>query len=88
MKDLLGLRDLLVLLAPPAPLDLLDLLVTLARGGLLVNLVFLELMESLDLLEPLSCCLSVLVRVEEIRVLLFLHKKPKQQPSCLRPGWL
>lgn len=88
MKDLQDLRDLRVLLALLAPLDLLVLSVTLARGALLVGLVCLELMESLDLLEPQSCCLSVLVRVEEIRVLSFLHRKPRQQPSCLRPGWL
>lgn len=61
---------------------------TLVRGALLVRLVCLELMESLDLLEPQSCCLSVLVRVEEIRVLSSLHRKLRQRPSCLRPGWL
>lgn len=33
-----------------------------------------------------SFCSSVSVRVEEIRVLSFLHKKPRQQPSCHRPG--
>lgn len=87
MRDPRDLRDLLVLLGPLAILDLLALSVTLARGALLVGLVCLELMESLDLLEPQSCCLSVSVRVEEIRVLLFLHRKPRQQPSCLRPGW-
>lgn len=87
MRDPQDLRDLLVLLGPLAILDLLALSVTLARGALLVGLVCLELMESLDLLEPQSCCLSVSVRVEEIRVLLFLHRKPRQQPSCLRPGW-
>lgn len=87
MKDLQDLRDLLVLQAPPAPLDLLALSVILARGAFLVRLVWLELTESLDLLEPQSCCLSVLVRVEEIRVLSFLHRKPRPQPSCLRPGW-
>lgn len=88
MKDLLDLRDPLVLLAPLALLDLLVLLVTLARGALLVKLVCPELTESLDLLEPQSCCLSVSVRVEEIRVPSFLHRKPRWQPSCLRPGWL
>lgn len=88
MKDLQDLRDPLVLLAPPALLDLLALSVTLVRGALLVGLVCPELMESLDLLEPQSCYLSVSVRVEEIRVLSFLHRKPRQQPSCLRPGWL
>lgn len=88
MKDLQDLRELLALLAPPAPLDPLALSVTLARGALLVGLVCLELMESLGLQEPQSCCLSVSVRVEEIRGLLFLHRKPRQQPSCLRPGWL
>lgn len=88
MKDLLDLRDLLVQLVPQAHLDLLALLVIPARGAHLVNLVCLELTESPDLLELLSCCLSVLVRVEEIRVLLFLHRKLRQQPSCLRPGWL
>lgn len=88
MKALQDLRDPLVLLDLLALLDLLDLLVTLERGDLLVRLVCLELMESLDLLEPQSCCLSVLGRVEEIRVLLFLHRKLRQQPSCLRPGWL
>lgn len=88
MKDLQDLRDPLVLVAPLAPLDLLARLVTLARGAPLVRLVCLELMESLDLLEPQSCCLSVSVRVEEIRALPFLHRKPRQQPSCLRPGWL
>jgi len=87
LRDPQDLRDLLVLLGPLAILDLLALSVTLARGALLVGLVCLELMESLDLLEPQSCCLSVSVRVEEIRVLLFLHRKPRQQPSCLRPGW-
>lgn len=31
-------------------------------------------------------CSSVLVRVEEIRVQSSLHRKPRLQPSCLRPG--
>lgn len=87
MKDLQDLRDLPDLLAPLALLDLLALLVTLARGALLERLVCLELMASLDLLEPQSCCLSDLVRVEEIKALSFLHRKLRQQPSCLRPGW-
>lgn len=88
MKDLQDLRDPLVFLDPLALLDLLAPLVIPARGALLVSLVCLELMEFLDLLAPRSCCLSVSVRVEEIKVLLFLHKKPRQQPSCRRPGWL
>lgn len=31
-------------------------------------------------------CSSVLARVEEIKARLFLHRKPRRQPSCLRPG--
>lgn len=81
-RDLLGHLDLLVLL------DLLALLVILERGVLLVRPDCLELMASLDLLEPPSCCLSALVRVEEIKVQQFLLRKPRQPPSCLRPGWL
>lgn len=88
MKDLPDLRELLVLQAHPALLDLLALSVTPARGALPVRLVWLDLTESLDLLEHLSCCLSVSVRVEELRVRPFLHRKPRQQPSCLKPGWL
>lgn len=68
MKDLQDQRDLLVQLVPLAPLDLLVLSVTLARGVLLVKLVYLERMASPDLLEPQSCCLSGLDRVEEIKV--------------------
>lgn len=88
MKDLQGLRDPLALLDPLAHLDLLALWATLEREVLLVRQVCLVLMEFLDLLEPQSCCLSALVRVEEIKVQLFLLRKPRQQPSCLRPGWL
>lgn len=88
MKDLQDLKDLLVQLDLLVLLDLLALLVILERGALLVRLVCPELMESLDHLEPQSCYLSVLVRVEEIRVLPSLHRKPRQPPSCLRPGWL
>lgn len=88
MKDLQDLRDLLVPLALLALLDTLALSETLVKGALLVGPVCLELMESLDLLEPPSCCLSVLVRAEETKVLWCLLRKPRQQPSCLRPGWL
>lgn len=88
MRDLQDQRDLLVQLVPLAPLDLLALLVTLERGVLLVKLVYLGQMASLDLLDPPSCCLSGSDRAEEIRVLLFLRRKLRLQPSCLRPGWL
>jgi len=87
LKDLLDLRDLLVPPAPLAALVLLALWVTPVRGALLVSLVCLALMESLGLLELQLCCPSVLVRVEEIRVPSCLRRKPRQQPSCLRPGW-
>lgn len=88
MKALLDQRALLAQLVLPARPDILALLVTLVRGDLLVKLVYPELMASLVLLGPLSCCRSVLVRVVEIRALLFRHRKHKQQPSCLRLGWL
>lgn len=42
MKALLDQRDLLAQLVPPAHLDLQALSVTLVRGVLLGNLVFLE----------------------------------------------
>lgn len=63
-------------------------MVILVRGVFLVRLVSLELMEFLDLLVPPSCCLSVSARVEEIRAPVCRHRKLRQPPSCLRPGWL
>lgn len=88
MKALLDQRDQLVQVVPPAHLDLLALWATLERGVLLVNLASLELMVSLDLLAPPSCCHSVLVRVVEIRALWFQLRRLRQPPSCLRLGWL
>lgn len=88
MKDLLDLRALLVPLAHLALLDLLAPSVTQAKGDLLVRQVCLELMECLDLLEPQSCCLSVLARVVETKARRCRLRKPRQQPSCLKPGWL
>lgn len=88
MKALLDQRDQLAQAVPPAHLDLLALWVTLVRGVLLVNLVFLELMVSLDLLDHPSCCHSVLVRAVEIRALSFQLRRHRQPPSCPRLGWL
>lgn len=87
MKGLRDQRDLLARLVPPAHLDLLALLVTLVRGASLVNLVWLEPTVSLDLLDLLSCCRSVSVRVVEIRALSFRHRRPRRPPSCHRLGW-
>lgn len=88
MKALLDQRDQLDQVVPLARLDLLALWVTLVRGVLLGNLVFLELMVSLDLLALPSCCHSVLVKAVEIRALLFQLRRHRQPPSCPRLGWL
>lgn len=88
MKALLDQRDQPAQVVPLAHLDLLALWETLGRGVPLVNPAFLALTVSLDLLVPLSCCLSVLVRVVEIRALWFRLRRLKQPPSCPRLGWL
>lgn len=88
MKDHLDQKDQQVSLAPLAPRDPLVLLVILVRGVLPVKLVYLEQTGSQDLLELLSCFLSVLDRVLVKKGPLPRHRRPKLKPSCLRLDWL
>lgn len=87
MRDPLEQRDPLVFRDLLDPLGLLALWEIPARGVSPGRLVYLELMVSRGLLVPPSCCLSVSARAEEIRDLQCRHRKLKQRPSCLRPGW-